>query len=234
MRALFLVPVALVLSGCGRWVVFGHTFESEPAAQQAVPPQPGTAPSSAAQPAAPDSTGAQPTSAPSANQPLAATTPPGQASLAPSRSPLQGVTVTLTSAAQEQAATDPRFKQDAVVAAVESELRARKLLAEDGVKPERTVTIVIDDFATHPTSNAVIFGYVTSEGTLTGDVDVRATSGQQLQAFQVTAKSRLVTRASGEDNQALHALYRKFAKLAVDKLSGTSKPDDVTNSEAPR
>jgi hypothetical protein len=148
---------------------------------------------------------------------------------------LRGVTVTLTLPAQEKAATDRRFKEDAVAAAIENELRARKLLAEDDAKAERTVAVVIDDFATQPTSNAVIFGYVVSEGTLTGDVDVRATSGQQLQAFQVTAKSRLVMPASGEDNHALHALYNKFAKLAVDGLAGaTSKPGDVTDKEAPR
>jgi hypothetical protein len=148
---------------------------------------------------------------------------------------LKGVTVTLTPPAQEKAAADRRFKQDGVVAAIESELRARKLLAENDVKAERTVAVIIDDFATRPTSNAVIFGYVISEGTLAGSVDVRDTSGQQLQAFRITAKARLVIPASGEDNHALHALYSKFANLAVDALSGTTgKPDDVTNNEAPR
>lgn len=223
MRALYLVPVVIVLAGCGRWIVFGHTFGpsgSEPAAQQPVPPQSAPAPSTGV--------------APSANQPVAPETPPVQPPPA-SRAPLKGVTVALTLPAQEKAAADRRFKQDDVVAAVASELRARKLLAEDDVKAERTVAIVIDDFATRPTSNAVIFGYVTSEGTLTGSVDVRDTSGRQLQAFRITAKSRLVTPASGEDNHALHALYSKFANLTVDMLSGTQgKPDDITNNEAPR
>jgi hypothetical protein len=148
---------------------------------------------------------------------------------------LKGVTVTLTLPAQEQAAADRRFKEEAVVTAIESELRARQLLAEDDAEAGRTVAVVIDEFTTRPTSNAVIFAHVISEGTLTGSVDVRATSGQQLQAFQITAKSRLVTPASGGDNDALHALYSKFAKLTVNALSGTAgKPDDITNSEAPR
>ena len=224
-RSLFLVPVAIALSGCGHWVVFGHDFGhsgSEPTAQQSVPPQPATAPSG---PAA---------AAPSADQPVTPAPPAGQPSPRPSRSPLKGVTVSLTLPAQEKAAADGRFKQDDVVAAIESELRARKLLAENDVKAERTVSIVIDEFTAKPTNNAVIFGYVISEGILSGSVDVRATSGQQLQNFQITAKSRLVTHASGEDNHPLHALYSKFANLAVDGLSATAgKPDDVTNSEAP-
>jgi hypothetical protein len=145
------------------------------------------------------------------------------------------VTVALTLPAQEEAAADRRFKQDDVVAAIESEFRARELLAEGDVKAERTVAIIIDDFATRPSSNAVIFGNVISEGTLTGSIDVRDTTGKQLQTFLIIAKSRLVTPASGEDNHALHALYEKFANLAVDSLSGTTgKPDDVTNREAPR
>ena len=147
---------------------------------------------------------------------------------------MKGVTVSLTLPAQEKAAADERFKQDDVVAAIESELRSRKLLAENDVNAERTVAIVIDDFTARPTNNAVIFGYVISEGILSGSVDVRSTSGRQLQTFQITAKSRLVTHASGEDNHPLHALYSKFANLAVDGLSATTgKPDDVTNSEAP-
>jgi hypothetical protein len=232
MRALFIVPIAIALSGCGQWVVFGHTYGGEPAAQQAVPPQPTPAP----QPAAPGSAGAQSTGvAPSADQPRAPETPPRQPTPGPSRSPLKGVTVTLALPAQEQAATDGRLKEDAVAAAIESELRAHKLLAEDDAKAERTMAIVIDDFAIRPTSNTVIFGYVINEGTLTGTVDVHGTSGQQLQTFQITAKSRLVIPASGEDDHALRTLYNKFANLTVDKLSAaTSKPDDVTNNEAPR
>jgi hypothetical protein len=227
MRALFLFPIAIALSGCARWVVFGHDFGapgSERAAQQQpVPPQSATAPS-------------QPTDvAPFADQPVASEKPPVQPSPGPSLSPFKGVTVTLTLPAQEKAAADRRFKEDAVIAAIESELRARKLLAEDDATAERTVAVVIDDFATRPTSNAVIFGHVMGEGTLTGIVNVRASSGRQLQTFRITAKSRLVTPASGEDNQALRALYSKFANLAVNTLSGTSgKPDDVTNNEAPR
>jgi hypothetical protein len=240
-RALFLVPVAIALSGCAGWVVFGHTIEkpadsrSEPAAPQPVATQSATAPPVAAQPAAPQPAGAQPTAvAPSANQAVATETASIQPSPGPSRSLLKGVTVTLTPAARQKAATDRRFKEDALVAAIENELRARKLLAENDVKAERTVAVVIDGFATRPSSNAVVFGYIMSVGTLTGNVDVRAASGEELQTFRIAAKSRLATPTSGEDTQPLHALYSKFANLTVDDLSGTTRPDDVTNNEVPR
>jgi hypothetical protein len=204
MRTFLLVPVAIALSGCVHWVVFGHSFDKESAAQQA-----------------------------SAELPPAK--PPVQPARAVSRSMLQGVSLTLTLAAREKADPDQRISRDALVAALKGELRARKLLAEGGLKAERSMTVVINDFTTRPSSNAVIFGYVISEGFLTGDVHVSATSGEPLQAFRIKAQSRLVTPAAAQDNPPLDSLYARFANLTVDGLSGAPRrPEDLTNSEAPR
>jgi hypothetical protein len=194
-RYLVLVILLLALSGCARWVIFGHTYEPK---------------------------AATPVGEPNAQ--------PG-----PSRSPLRVAAVTLTAEVREKASADPRFKEGGVLTAIESELRADGFLADEDAKADRAVTVVIDDFNTRPATNAVVFGSVISEATLAGNVEVHAASGRMLQAFRIEAKSRLVTPASGADEQGLRKLYGKFAEEVVAELSGIPrKPDDVTNSEAPR
>jgi hypothetical protein len=229
-QALFLLPVAIALSGCAGWVVFGHTIEDKPATpvqQPAISPQqPVISP--------------QPSGVASPQQAAVNAQPAEQIGHT-----LKGVTVTFTPEARQKINADRRFKEDALVAAVENELRARHLLdpgatgaghtIADRANADRAIEIVIDDFATRPATNAVVFGYLLGEGTLTGTIDVRGASGEQLQAFRIEADSRLATSADGTDEQPLRPLYRKFANLTVSNLSGAPrKSDDSTNTEVPR
>jgi hypothetical protein len=146
----------------------------------------------------------------------------GHATSDPAGPIAKAVTLTLTPQAREKAAADPRLKEDVLLCVVETELRARKLLDDKDPRASRTVEIVIDDFSTRSTSNAVLFGYNLGAGTLAGDISVRDADGNKLRDFRVEAQSRLATHANGEDASPLGSLYRRFANLTANNLAGTA------------
>ncbi len=169
----------------------------------------------------------------SENEPAAGRT--AQATSKPLVPKVKAVTLALTPQAAEKVASDPRFKADVLLAAVESELRSRELFDAQDPRASGQAEILIDDFATRSTSNAVVFGYNFSAGTLAGDIRVRDANGNELQTFKVVAESRLAIAASGEDTNPLRDLYRRFADLAADDLAGTpSKSADAANNGVPR
>jgi hypothetical protein len=229
--ALFLVLVTMMLSGCAGWVVFGHTIgegHPTPAGQSA--PQVPVAPQAPVVPRTPvaPQTGAAPQ-----------TTVASRVSAAlPAGSKLTAVRVSFTPEVKKKVNADPRFKDGALLTAIERELRSRKLLNDNDpadATADRTVEVVIDDFATGASSNAVVFGYVLGTGTLAGIIDVRDAAGQELQTFRIKTDSRLATPADDEQAQPLQALYHKFADLTVDNLTGVpQKPDQTSNNEVPR
>ena len=199
-----LIPIAaaalMSLSGCAGWVVFGHTIQG---------PQP-------APPAQPPLTTQVPTPQP----------PPAQVPSAPPASPetpmLKAVTLTFTPAAQQKIAAEPQFQQATLLTAIESELRAHKLLDASDPRARGTAEISIDDFATRPTSNAVVFGYILGTGTLSGNVAVHAVAGNALRDARITAQSHLAKPVSDGQANPFGPLYHRFAAATVDSLTGTT------------
>jgi hypothetical protein len=217
MRTLTLIPVAIAalmtLSGCAGWVVFGHTIEGkQPAAAPATTQPPPPAPTATALPAA------QP--APTTQAPPA-THPAPTLAASPDAPMLKTVTITFTPAAQQKIAAEPQFQQATLLTAIENELRAHKLLADNDPHARGTVEISIDDFATHPTSNAVVFGYMLGTGTLAGNIEVHAADGKEPKDARITAESRVAKSVNGGNANPFEPLYRRFATAAVNSLTGT-------------
>jgi hypothetical protein len=223
MRPLTLAPVAalMTLSGCAGWVVFGHTIEGKqttamPAATQS---RPTTQAPPISQPQSPAAQPAPTVAAPTSTAP----TPP----LSPDAPMLKAVTITFTPAAQQKIAAEPQFQQATLRTAIETELRAHKLLADNDPHARGTVEISIDDFATHPTSNAVMFGYVLGTGTLAGNIEVHAADGKEPKDARITAESRVAKSVNGEQANPFGPLYRRFATATVNSLTGKpAQPDE--------
>jgi hypothetical protein len=120
-----------------------------------------------------------------------------------------------------------RFTADALLDAIKTELKSRKLLDDQSPNASGTAEIIVDDLATRPTTNAILFGYKMLAGTLEGDIRVTGSSDTDSTGTRIVAQSKLTIAASGEDKNPLGPLYRRFAVLAADRLAGvTSKPDD--------
>lgn len=124
-----------------------------------------------------------------------------------------------------------RFTADALLDAIKTELKSRKLLDEQDPRASGTAEIVVDGLATRPTTNAILFGYKMLAGTLEGDIRVTGASDTDSTGSRIVAESRLTVSASGDDKNPLAPLYRRFAVLAADHLAGiVSEPHDATQN----
>ena len=226
-----LIPIAAALSGCVHFVAFGHDIGGPAAAtpasaRAAAPPASSPTPAPAAATASQAGTAATVAPAAGASSPGAVPTP------APT---VNSVSVNLGQAVQGDASTDLKLLGGPLRAAIEDELRSRKLLGDEA-RPAmgRTIAISIDGFTARTTSNVIMFGQVFEAGTLAGDVTVRDGNGVALQTYHIKANSHINRPAAGATTDTLTPLYKKFADLTVDNLSGAPrKPVDLTNTGMP-
>ena len=191
-----------LLAGCGEVIVFGHTVREGSSSAHA-------------------KTDASPVAQGGASQAV------GETTTSPAVRIVKAVTLSLSPQASTRVAGDARFNADALREAINNELRARKLLDEREASDRPVAHISIDEFDVHPTTNAIVFGYIPSAGTLKGDVRVSDTGGDE-QTFRVEADSRFSIAEKGEDNP-LKPLYRRFANLVADRLDGTPPKSDSTD-----
>ena len=248
------VLIAAMLAGCGQVIVFGHVMREgnssvqpkEEGSGSGGPAPQATAPASAAPAPAPGSAAATPAAPASASGPAStaatasASTLARDASIAsvaassppPAKSPalahvVKAVNLTITPEASARVTGDAsRFTADALLDAIKSELRSRKLLDEQSANASGTAEIVVDGLATRATTNAIVFGYKMLAGTLEGDIRVTGAGGESTGA-RIVAESKLTIAASGDDKNPLGPLYRRFAVLAADRLAGVaSAPKD--------
>jgi hypothetical protein len=215
------VLTALILSlatltGCGEVVVFGHVVRENPPKTEAPVSKPAT------EPATPEpATEAAAPKPGNATDPTQATrqTSASAAGDLPTVHLLSAVNVTLSPASQ---AGDASFDAAALLDAVRTELRSRSLLDEQTPHAGGTAEIVIESATTRPTVNAVLFGYRPMAGTLTGELHVSSASGDELPTSRIVAESRVTIAADGQNKNPLGPLYRRFAELTADKLSGVA------------
>jgi hypothetical protein len=223
MRTLTLFPVTaalMTLSGCAGWVVFGHTIEGKPPVVA-----PAASPSPAATQPPPESElhpAAEPPHPSATASALRAAQPALTSPVSPDAPLLKAVTVTFTPAAQQKIAAEPQFQQAMLLTTIENDLRAHNLLAANDPHARGTLAISIEDFATHPTSNAVVFGYVLGTGTLTANMEMRAAAGEDPKDTRVTAESHVAKSVNGGQANPFEPLYRRFAAATVNSLTGTT------------
>ncbi|MEJ0035954.1 MAG: hypothetical protein WDO68_07710 [Gammaproteobacteria bacterium] len=122
-----------------------------------------------------------------------------------------------------------RFAADALLEAIRTELKSRKLLDELDPHASGTAEIVVDGLALRQTTNAVVFGYKMLAGSLEGDVRVTGAESTGSTGSRIVAQSKVTLAVNGNDKNPLGPLYRRFAVLTGDRLAGVaSKPQDPT------
>jgi hypothetical protein len=119
----------------------------------------------------------------------------------------------------ESQASDSGVDAAALLNAIRTELRSRKLLDEQSASADGTAEVLIEGATTHPTVNAVVFGFQPMAGTLTGELRVNSARGER-PAARIVAESRFNLAADGENKNALGPLYRRFAALTADEIAG--------------
>jgi hypothetical protein len=236
-RLLASLILSVALAGCGEVVVFGHVVRENPSKAEAAPSEPATA--AAASKPAQEAAASQP--ATEAAAPKAATeamaTKPDTASATsasntkaasqavaasaglPAAPLLHAVNVTLSATSETGGAS---IDTAALLDAIRTELRSRKLLDEQNPSADRTAEVRVESATAHPTVNAVIFGRQPMAGTLTGELHVRGASGEELPASRIVAESRWTIADDGQDKNAFGPLYSRFAVLTADELTGSA------------
>jgi hypothetical protein len=201
-----------LVAGCGDVVVFGHVVHEGAKAPET---------KSDASPAVAGAPAASPVVA-SSNQ---SATPAANARTSTVHM-VRAVNVSLAPAAAAKVAGDSNFGLDALVTEIKSQLRARKLLSEQDPNATGSAEVTIDDMSSHPTSNAVLFGYQMMAGTLTGNIRVDGAAGNVVPDFRIVAASRWNVAVAGDDKNPLKPLYHRFALLTGDRLAGVTSTDD--------
>jgi hypothetical protein len=217
---LLIVPLA-ALTGCGEVVVFGHVVREDPSKTEATVAKPAT-----------DAAAPKPATATNSTHASRQTSAPAAAGL-PAGHVLHAVNVTLSPASQ---AGDSGVDAAALLDAIQTELRSRNLLDEQNPAADGTAEVLIENVTARPTVNAVVFGKQPMAGTLTGELRVSSTSGEELPTSRIVAESRLTIADDGHDKNPLGPLYRRFAVLTADELTGiASNPskDAGRQSEKP-
>lgn len=194
LTALF-VSLAM-LTGCGEVVVFGHVVRENPPNTEGASSKPAAAPN--------PTVAASATSAPATD---------GSSAVL-----LRAVHVTLL---PESQAGDSSVDAPALLDAIRTELRSRKLLDEQN-PAGGTAEVLIESATTRPTVNAVLFGYQPMAGTLIGELRLNSASGEERPASRIVAETRFTIAADSPDKNPLAPLYRRFAVLAADQLTGVA------------
>ncbi len=233
-RLLASLILSVALAGCGEVVVFGHVVRENPSKAEAAPSEPAAAAvaskpaiEAAASELATEAAAPKPAAeavAPKPETATGSTHATDQSSAAasaglPAAHLLRAVNVTLSAPGQTG---DASVDAAALLDAIRTELRSRNLLGEQDPSADRTAEVRIESATTHPTVNAVIFGRQPMAGTLTGELHVSRASGEELPASRIVAESRWTIAVDGQDKNALGPLYRQFAVLTADELSGSA------------
>lgn len=142
---------------------------------------------------------------------------------------VQAVTLEVVPSAAAKIEADHGFSRDALLETIRATLRSRGVLVADatGAAPSAVVSVV--DFETHPTTNAIVFGFLPGAGSLSATVRVEG------HAFDVIANAPLRAPANEPAAFPLAPLYRDVAERVADALAGTpGRADDVARSAVPR
>jgi hypothetical protein len=203
-----LIFLAGLISGCGQVVVFGHTIGEKTASEVNT-----------------NSTAAsQDATAPSGHAPKDKTL---------SIPLIRSVTLVLTPQVAGQVTNDSRFDRDALLTAISSELKSRKLLDETNSHAS-TAEVSIEEYAMRPTSNVILFGNIISAGTLNGSIQLRDELGRDFPLRHIEADSQVSIPASGQTINPLGRLYRQFAIVTANVLDSTPPQPIIGADQHPR
>jgi hypothetical protein len=221
------------IAGCGQVSVFGHTIGEKPASQGNA--DSGHAESAASEPVKPEPNKAEP---PNAATMVTETTVPTKVASStvtlPHIQKVKSVTIALTPKIAAQVADDSRFNADALLAAIKSELQTRKVLDGIDLHVNATAEVLLDEYSLRPTSNAIVFGNIISNGTLNGSIRLLDAQGHDLSGYRVEAATRVSIPASGESKNPLGPLYREFAIMTGHALDGTKPKEKIGADQHPR
>lgn len=153
-------------------------------------------------------------------------TPAQKAALAPKPSatnPLSEVTIELTPKVQDKLKDNLKFDRQALRKTVELALTNLQLLDTGKTGATPTLHITVTHVRVRNTFNAVMWGAMSGNDSIQGDVVIKDSTGAVIDQFYVKASYALGGWGGGQDSMRMNWLYEAFAKEVVSALSGETK-----------
>ena len=154
------------------------------------------------------------------------TRPVGQAATpfrASAQNPVAKVSVQVTPEVSEKLKNSFKFDQQQLVSKVELALSNRQLFNKEGKENTVAMEILVTHVRVRNTFNAVMWGAMSGNDSIKGDVLLRDAAGTIVDRFHVDTSYALGGWAGGQDSMRMNWLYEAFAKQVVTALSGETK-----------
>jgi hypothetical protein len=129
--------------------------------------------------------------------------------------PLAGVTVELTPEVMRKLENSFKFSADEFRAVVERALTSNQLLDASKASSAPVLKIKVTKIRVRSTFNAMMWGAMAGNDSLTGEVTIVDTKGTVLDKLQVSASYALGGWGGGQDAMRLNWLYEAFVKEMV-------------------
>jgi uncharacterized protein DUF4410 len=135
------------------------------------------------------------------------------------------VDVELTPEVKERLKDSLKFDAEALVGKVDMALSNHALLNKEKKENILALHITVTHVRVRNTFNAVMWGFMSGNDSIQGDIIVKDSSGGTLDRFHVDTSYALGGWAGGQDSMRMNWLYEAFAKQVVSGLTGEPKKD---------
>jgi len=151
---------------------------------------------------------------------------PGQAATAfkvSTEKPVTEVSITLTPEVQERLKGSLKFDQDALLKSIELGLTNRQVLNKEKKEGAYVLSVTVTHVRVRNTFNAVMWGAMSGNDSIEGDVIVKNGTGAAIDQFHIDASYALGGFAGGQDSARMNWLYEAFSKQLIVALMGEAK-----------
>lgn len=136
--------------------------------------------------------------------------------------PIATIGVSLTPEVRDKLKDSFKFNQDTFLKTMEQALSNNRLFDKTKQPAGLQMSILVTHVRVRSTFNAVMWGAMSGNDSIHGDVVLKDASGATLDSFKVTASYALGGFAGGQDDARMNWLYEAFAKEVVHALNGDS------------
>ncbi len=150
-------------------------------------------------------------------------TQPATAMRASTTRPVSSVEIALTAEVKERLKNSLRFDQETLQSSVELALSNRQLLDKQKKEGTLNLHITITHVRVRNTFNAVMWGFMSGNDSINGDVELKDQTGATTDTFHIETSYALGGFAGGQDSARMNWLYEAFAKQVVSALLGEEK-----------
>ncbi len=139
--------------------------------------------------------------------------------------PISSVSIELTDEVKEKLKDSLKFDKQVLGQKIELALQNRELLNKEK-KEADSIDITITHVRVRNTFNAVMWGAMSGNDSIHGDVKIKDPKGLVVDQFHVDTSYALGGFAGGQDSARINWLYDAFAKQVVSALAGDPQKND--------